>query len=171
MARTITASGDDAKASESTGFALWPDGDYIGEIIDVTAVKFGKPDSASPNRNKPAMNIKVRFTESGTGVGVGKKFVAWQIPDFEKFESGSSAFLFYQFYKAVGVEFPKAGETADVELPDHIDLLGQEIGLKISIEKGTGTYKDKNKVAAFFPASKGVEVKAPKEADEEFDLG
>lgn len=170
MARTITASGDDAKASESNGFSLWPDGDYIGEIIDVTATTYGKPESSSPNRNKPAMNVKVRFTESGTGVGVGKKFVAWQIPDFEKFESGSSAFLFYQFYKALGVEFPKAGETAEVELPDHIDLLGQEIGLKIVIEKGTGNYKDKNKVNGFFPASKGVAVTEAKEADEEFTL-
>lgn len=169
MGRIITASGDDAKAAETGGFALWPAGDYIGEIIDITKGTVAKQ---GPNKDKPGMNVKVRFTESGTGKGVGKKFVAWQVPDFEKWASGSSAFLFYQFYKALGIEFPKEGESFDVELPDHIDLLGQEIGLKLVIEAGDEKkgYKDKNKVAGFFAASKGVAVTEPTEADEEFEL-
>lgn len=169
MARTVHVSGDDAKAAESGGSFLWPAGDYIGEIIDVKEAEYAKQGA---NKGKPALNVKVRFTESGTGKGVGKKFVAWQVPDFPKFASGSSAFLYYQFYKALGVVFPKEGEEGEVELPDLIDLLEQEIGLKLEIEPGDAAkgYKDRNKVAGFFPASKGVEVKEPTEADDEFKL-
>lgn len=153
MAREVAVSGTDAKASESTGFKPWPAGNYIGTIIDVKATTFGK--AKTGNAAKPALNVTVKFTDSNTGKGEGKKFIAWRVPDFPKWESGSSAFLFYQFYKALGVVFPPDGEDGKVEIPDLEELLDQEIGITLKIEKDN---KDvpRNEVAGFFAASKGV---------------
>jgi hypothetical protein len=175
MARTVTVNGDDVKAAEGGGFKVYPAGDYIGEIIDVKAAKDGVA-KQGPNKGKPAINVTIKFTESGTGEGVGKKFIAWQVPDFQTWASGSSAFLFFQFYKALGVVFPKAGESGEAELPDFVDIIGQEIGVTLKIDgetlndDGSVKYAASNKVARFFLASEGVKVSEPTEADEEFEL-
>jgi hypothetical protein len=132
MARTRTISGDDVKAADEGGFALYTDGDY------------------------------------STGEGVGKKLIAWQVPDFDKFASGSNAWLYFQFYKALGVVFPKAGESEDVDLPELIDIIDQEIGFHLTIQEASGNYKAKNQVSRFFPASDGIEaVDAPPSKDDE----
>jgi hypothetical protein len=169
MARTATVSGDDVKAAEGGGFKVYPAGDYIGEIIDVKAAKDGAA-KQGPNKGKPALNVTIKFTESGTGEGVGKKFIAWQVPDFDKWDSGSVAFLYFQFYKALGVVFPKAGESGEIELPDLVDIIGQEIGVTLNIQAATEKYAASNKVAKFFPASDGVKIAEPTEDDEEFAL-
>ncbi|MGB4581380.1 MAG: hypothetical protein WBI91_05905, partial [Coriobacteriia bacterium] len=130
MARTVEVSGEDAKSSES-GFPVYAKGEYIGEIIDVknsVAAKQGL------NAGKPAIDLKVRFTESSTGEGIGKRFTVFRVPVFPEWASGSVAFLFYQFFKAVGVVFPEKGKGA-VELPDNEDLLGQEVGVILDIEE------------------------------------
>lgn len=155
MARSITVSGSDAKAAESTGFKPWPAGNYIGTIIDVKETTIGKVGSKSPNAKKPALNVTVKFTDSNTGKGEGKKFIAWRVPDFTKWASGEGAFLFYQFYKALGVVFPPDGEDGDVDVPDLEELLDQEIGIALKIEKDDKGVS-RNAVAGFFAASKGV---------------
>jgi hypothetical protein len=114
--------------------------------------------------------VTIKVTESGTGEGVGKKFIAWQVPDFDKWDSGSVAFLYFQFYKALGVVFPKAGESGEIELPDLVDIIGQEIGVTLNIQAATEKYAASNKVAKFFPASDGVKIAEPTEDDEEFAL-
>jgi hypothetical protein len=166
MGRTVTVDGDDAA---SGGSFLYPDGEYIGEIIDVQSAKDGYAKSGA-NKGKPAINVKFRWEEAQKDGHVGKKFVAWQVPDFPKFASGSAAFLYFQFYKALGVVFPKEGESGEVELPDFDDILGQTIGVRLSVEEGDVSkgYKDRNKVSAFFPPDKGITVTT--EASEEFDL-
>lgn len=169
MARTRTVNGDDVKAAEEGGFSLYSEGDYIGQIIDVKEVKFAKQGA---NADKDAFNVTIRIIESSTGEGVGKKFIAWQVPDFDKFASGSNAWLYFQFYKSLGVVFPKAGESGDVDLPELEDILEQEIGFHLVIEEASAANnnKAKNKVSKFFSADEGVEVAAPKEADDKFTL-
>jgi hypothetical protein len=165
MARTRTISGDDVKAADEGGFALYTDGDYIGQIIDVKEAPYAKQGA---NAGKPALNVTIRIIESSTGEGVGKKFIAWQVPDFDKFASGSNAWLYFQFYKALGVVFPKAGESEDVDLPELIDIIDQEIGFHLTIQEASGNYKAKNQVSRFFPASDGIEaVDAPPSKDDE----
>jgi len=168
MARTVTASGSDAKNSSGT-FKAYPEGEYIGEVIDIKGTAFAKSGAHSDKTKYPANNIQFKFTEAGPGDEfVGKKFTAWQVPDFFKFASGKSAWLAYQLYKAVGVEFPE-GEDVEVELPDLDDLYGEEIGIRLVREPqqdadgndlldDDGEVKYRNRVAAFFPASKGVKV-------------
>lgn len=150
MARTVSVSGEDAKNSESAGsYKPYPDGNYIGEIIDVTTDTV----KSEANKGLTRLNVKVKFTESNTGKGVGKKFVAWGVPDFSKWKTGGVAFEFYQFYKALGVQFPEG--DGDVDLPDLEDLIGEEIGITL---KTGGNLKGepRNEVDRFFPASKGV---------------
>lgn len=168
MARTVTVSGDDAKNSAG-GFKAYPEGEYIGEIIDIKTVAFAKSGAHADKAKYPANNIQFKFTEAGPGEEfVGKKFTAWQVPDFFAFASGKSAWLAYQFYKAAGVTFPEKG-NGEAELPDLEDLWGEEIGLRITREARTDANGDtvtdddgntvyQNRVAAFFPASKGVKV-------------
>ncbi len=168
MGRSVNVSGADAKSAESTGFKAYPEGEYTGKIIDIKGAAFAKSGAHADKSKYPANNIQVKFTEAGPGEEfVGKKFTAWQVPDFFKFASGKSAWLAYQFYKAVGVEFPEG--DGDVELPDLDDLYGEEIGIRISYEEaqdkdGNDVFDDngdqvyRNKVTAFFPASKGVKV-------------
>lgn len=167
MARTATVSGADAKNSAG-GFKAYPEGDYIGEIIDIKTVPFAKSGAHADKEKYPANNIQVKFTEAGPGEEfVGKKFTAWQVPDFFKFASGKSAWLAYQFYKSVGVVFPEG--DGDVELPELDDLWGEEIGIRITREERTDKDGDpvldddgnpvyQNRVSAFFPPSKGVKV-------------
>ena len=157
MAREIEVSGKTVTEAETSGNFVYPEGEYIGTIIDVKPSKGGFAKSGA-NEGKPALDIYVRFTESGTGVGEGKKFVAFRNPDFPEFASGKAAWLFFQFYKALGVEFPKGEDQASVELPDLEEIIGQDIGLRLGIEKGTGQFEgnDRNRVVAWFDASKGV---------------
>lgn len=161
MGRSVAVSGTDAVAAESSGSFVYPAGEYIGEIIKVDETKFAKQ---GQHKDYNALNVKVRFTESGTGVGEGKKFVAWNVPDFPKFASGKSAWLFYQLYKALGVVFPEG--DGDVDLPDFEDILEQEIGLRLEIEDSKNAAGEitgkRNRVVGFFPAKNGVkESKAP----------
>lgn len=157
MARTFKVDGTAAEEAAQGGqFTPYPSGDYVGEIIDV---KDSFAANSGPNR-KPTINVTFRIVESGTGKGVGKKFTAWRVPAFDKWASGKVAFQFYQFWKAVGVEFPKAGESAEVELPDNEDLMGELIGFELFIEDDNKG-QPRNNVRRFFPASEGVRDSTP----------
>jgi hypothetical protein len=166
MGRTVTVNGDDAQG----GTFVYPAGEYIGQIIDVQVAKdgFAKKGAHADKKKYPALNVKLKWVEAPNENHVGKKFVAWQVPDFPTFASGSAAFLYFQFYKALGVVFPKAGESGDVELPDFEDIVGEEIGVRLTVQEATEQYKASNKVGGFFPAEDGI--KTPTEANDEFDL-
>lgn len=171
MGRTVSGvSASEAKDAVSNKFPVYPAGEYVGEIVDI------KQDSikSAANKGKPTLNIQVKFTESSTGEGIGKKFTAFGVPDFPRWASDKVAFLFYQFYKALGVEFPEKG--GDVELPDLDDLWGQEIGVRLTVEEkeinGKTVTDDEgepvlqNRVGGFFPASKGIKATAAVDKDE-----
>lgn len=151
MGRTVSVSGDNAAASDS-GFPVFPAGEYIALIMDFKPSPYGFA-KVGANKGKPANNVSLKFIESGTGEGIGKKFTAFRVPDFAEFASGSSAFQFYQFYKALGVVFPGKGETFDVDLPDEEDIIGSEIGVRLVIDDGD---KPRNSVAGWFDPAKGV---------------
>lgn len=171
MPRTIEVSKEDVVASENTGGSfLYPAGEYIGKIIDIQPAKdgFAKQGAHADTKKYPAFNVKVEFTESGTGVGVGKKYVAWQVPDFPTFASGKKAWLFTQFYKALGfIDGEGSADLPDLsESEEAQDLLDREIGLRITIQEGQdnpagGKYPDRNRVDAFFAADKGVTESTP----------
>lgn len=159
MSRTVSVNG--AEASEATaGFSPLPEGDYIATIIRVKEGKFKGANSAGLAK----LEVEYKITESGTGEGVGRKIRDFNVPLVSKWNSGKSAFIFYQFFGALGVEFPEG--DADVDLPEDDDLYEQSIGLKIVQEED---YKDptitRNRISGYFAADKGVKVAAAKKED------
>lgn len=154
MARTVNVSGSDAKASENGGFAPLPVGDYIATIVGTT----DKAIKSEANKGLPTLDVQFKITESPDETLIGKKYTAFGVPVFPAWKNGKSAFLFYQFFKAVGVEFPKEGESGDVELPENEDLWGEDIGITAKVEKDNQG-KDRNNFG-FFPASRGLKADA-----------
>lgn len=171
MGRVISgASAEEATAAKS-GFKAYPAGEYIAKIIGTTEGKI----KSQKNKDKPILKVEFKFTEAGPGDQyVGKKYTEFNIPLFREWNGGAVAFLFYQFYEALGVKFPKGG--ADVELPDDEDIWGEEIGIRIgqeqSVKDGVAQVDDegnpvmRNKTVGFFPASKGVKVSVTADEDE-----
>lgn len=171
MGRVVSgASAEDAAAS-SSGFKAYPAGEYIGKIIGTKEGKF----TSANNKDKPKLNVEFKFTEAGPGEQyVGKKYTEFNVPLFGTWSSGAVAFLFYQFYEALGVKFPKGG--GDVELPDDEDIWGEEVGIRIGQEQSVkdgvpqvdadGNPVMRNKTLGFFPASKGVKVTADADSDD-----
>lgn len=168
MARTVNVSG--SKAAEATaGFPTIPAGKYIAKIVDVKEAKTeGK--SNPVNKGLPVLVVRYKITESSNGEGVGRQFTDFQVPLFKEWNTGSTAFTFYTFFKALGVEFPKKGEDGDVELPENEDIAGEEIGLVLGVEQKFGAPKGEttNKVKNYFAASDGLPE--PKETEDEFTL-
>lgn len=163
MARTISVSGDTAVEATQGAFPLLDDGDYIATIIGAEdqVVK------SEANKGLPTLDVQFKISE---GDFAGKKYKAFGVPVFEKWKSGKVAFQFFTFWGAVGVKFPKKGESFDVEIPDNEDLLGEEIGVRVTT-KPDRNGKPRNNFD-FFPASQGVS-EAPKPAavdDDEFVL-
>lgn len=168
MARIVSIDG--TKAAESAGgFALLPEGDWIAEIISTKDGVY----KSEKNSGVPKLELGFKIIE-GPDEFVGKKFKDFNIPMQGEWKNGTNAFMFYQFFEAVGVKFPKKGETADVELPDNEELWGVEIGVTSKIkpdDKGI----DRNNWTYFHP-SKGIK-NPPKigeagsaDTEDEFDL-
>jgi hypothetical protein len=174
MARTVTGvSAEDAAAAVSNRFPVYPAGEYIATIVDVEAKKI----QSAANKGKPVLKIKFKITESGTEEGIGKTYTEFNVPDFPTWSSGQTAFLFYQFYRALGVEFSGSGEA---ELPDLEDLFGEEIGIRLTVEEKTDKAGNKdtddegnpllqNRTGGFFSADKGVKMTVST-ADDKFTL-
>jgi len=161
MTRTVKVSGADAKDSTSGGVLL-PEGEYIATIIDVDEGVFKGANSEGIGK----LTVQFKVSE---GEFAGKKIKTFNIPLEGKWKSGSVAFLFYQFFGALGVEFPKDGD-GEVDLPDNEDLWEQEIGIVI---KHGPDYKDASvtraEVNGFFPAARGVK-KPPVAVDDDLGL-
>lgn len=172
MGRVVTGVSAEAAAEAKAGFKAYPAGEYIAKIIGTKeeAIKNGA------NKGKPVLKVEFKFTEAGPGEQfVGKKYTEFQVPLFKEWASGKVAFLFYQFYEALGVNFPKGG--GDVELPDDEDIWGEEIGIRLTQEQSRdangqpvvdaeGNPVMRNRTGGFFPASKGVKVTATADEDE-----
>jgi len=158
MSREVPVSGD-AAVSATSGFTPLKAGQYIGKIIDVKPGTF----KGANSKGQEKIEVQYKIIESGTGEGVNRKIKDFNVPLQGEWLNGSSAFIFYQFFGALGVEFPKKGESGTVTLPDDDELMGEEIGLNITIEDSNKKDDDDewikvNKVAGYFPASKGLKV-------------
>lgn len=175
MGRVVTGvTESEAKEAASNVFKAYPAGEYIGKIIGTKKTTVA---NSGANKDTPAINVEFKFTEAGPGESyVGKKFTAFRVPDAPKFASGKSAFLYFQLYKALGVVFADT-EDGETELPDYEDMWGEEVGIRLVQEqkedgKGNIVTDDDgnpvlvNRVAAFFPASKGVKVTVDAESDD-----
>jgi hypothetical protein len=176
MARTVSNVASEAREATS-GFKPYPAGDYITTIVDVETGTF----KSAANSGVPKLDVQFRIeepTEVGDRQVFGKKFKDFGIPDQPKWKNGNVAFMYYQFYKALGVDFSKDGE---VELPDYEDMLGEQIGVKLEVvqkvKDGKPQFEDdgvtpvlQNNVKGYFPASEGIKNVPAAGADDEFTL-
>jgi len=166
MSREVKVSGDEA-VNATKGFTPLKAGQYIGKIIDVKPGKF----KGTNSKGQDKIEVQYKIIESGTGEGTNRKLKDFNVPLQGAWLNGSSAFIFYQFFGALGVEFPKKGESATVTLPDDDELMGEEVGLNLTIEDSNkkdddGEWIKANKVAGYFPASKGLKVVVTADEDE-----
>ena len=156
MGRTFKNTAADAeKALEGGSAGPLPTGEYILRIDDVQDTKAG---NQGANKDKDALNLKLVVIESGTGKGVGRKVSAFRVPLFDKWAAGETAFEFFTFHKALGVDFSEDGE---VDLPDNDEILGQEIGAYLTIGEPNAKGNRFNEVKRWFPASDGVKESTP----------
>lgn len=165
MARTVVTSKSQAKAA-TAGFTPIPDGDYIAEIVGTKDAKV----KSEANKGKPTLDVDFRVVE---GSEEGRKFKVFGVPMFTEWASGSVAFLFYQFFGALGIKFDEDGET---ELPENEELWGQNVGVtaKSTYDKERDRY---NTQYYFFDPAKGIK-NPPKavgaagsdDTEDEFDL-
>lgn len=151
MARTVKNNA--AEAAEATkGFTPLKAGNYIAVITDVVEDEYSGPNSAGIGR----LTLEVKVTESpyGEGEGVGNKIKFVQVPLEGKWKSGKPAFQFYQFFKALGVDFSVDG---DVELPENDEIVTEEVGIVVGFRED---FKQPGKfwpeVKGFFDPSEGV---------------
>lgn len=141
------------KALEGGGGEPVPEGEYIVRIDDVQDAAFANKGAHADRKKYPALNLKLKITETGTGTGEGRKVSAFRVPLFSEFASGKSAFEFFTFHKALGVDFSAEGE---VDLPDNEEILGEEVGVYLTIGEPNAQGRSYNEVSRWFPASDGV---------------
>lgn len=156
MGRSFKNTAADAeKALEGGSVGPLPTGEYILRIDDVQDTKAA---NQGENKNLDALNLKMVVIEAGTGKGVGRKVSAFRVPLFDKWASGNTAFEFFTFHKALGVDFSEDGE---VDLPDNEEILGQEIGAYLTIGEENAKGQRFNEVKRWFPASDGAKESVP----------
>lgn len=156
MARTFTFNNaEEVKDSlkGGGGGGPIPGGEYILEITDAEDVEFAKQGA---HKGMPALKVEFRVVETGTGEGVGQKITDWRIPMFTHYKNAkqSPAFMFYQFWNALGVEL-----EGEVVLPENEDILGQRVGAFIDFADGEGQKdpsKVYNEIRRYFDPSEGV---------------
>lgn len=141
------------KALEGGGGGPVRVGEYIVRIDDVQDVAFANKGPHADKKKYPAVNLKLKIIETGTGEGEGRKVSAFRVPMFDEFASGKSAFEFFQFFKALGVDFSAEGE---IDLPENDDILGAEVGVYLTIGDPNEKGNRYNEVSRWFPASDGV---------------
>lgn len=144
MARSVNIAGSDIKDSKSTGFDPIPAGTYNVTIYDYE-VKQVKPGSANAGRDFLALQLRISEPQKGAN---RRLFV--NVFDFPRWapkagkSEGSVNFLFFQFYKALGVDFPD-GVDGEVDLPDYEDLQGSSVAVKVVITQDDYRFKNARK--------------------------
>lgn len=195
MARkvSVTKGAEEQAKSNSGVFKPLPAGKTINvSIFEAEETKIGK------GLNEGVTGARMQFKVSEGQAGANRRLFQ-SVYDVERWapkepgKEGAVNFLFYQFYKALGVSFPEDGE---VELPEIDELVGEELAVKLKIVPDTYRYdkavaewkaagekpEDKpskgdfltNEIKEFLPfdddvAEAGDDVAADDE--DEFDLG
>lgn len=96
------------------------------------AVVFEAKDAVSKSSGNPMYTVTYKITESGTGEGVGRKFTSYYA------HSEKAWFKAREFFKALGRKDIIDGiESGELEFPeiDDLEVLGEEINLKLKIEE------------------------------------
>lgn len=190
MARSVNVTGSDVKDSKGGGFDPIPAGTYNVTIFDKEVKQYKNGGNAG--RDYLALQLRISDGQKHSNrrlfVNVGD-FPRWA-PKNGKAE-GSVNFLFFQFYKALGVEFPEGVDGA-VDLPDYEDLDGAALAVKVVIKEDDYAFKNalkdwrgngekgdepepsqflKNEVKEFLPEQDADEFAVADEDDEDdFDL-
>lgn len=142
--------------------------------------------------NKGVTGVRMQFRISDGQNGANRRLFQ-SVYDVEKWapkpgkEEGAVNFLFFQFYKAIGVDFPEDG--GEIDLPEIEDLVGEALAVKVKIvhdkynyDKAVadGTLGDRtkgdfltNEISEFLPELDLDDVLDEDDADDEdeFDLG
>ena len=142
MARTVNLSGKDVKKSENTGFAPLPAGKYNVTVFDLDEGEYKN----GVNKGRPFLKLQLRISDGQKGanrrlfVNVGD-FPYWKNKDGSG-SDGASNFLYWQFYKSLGVVFPGKDEEDEVEvvLPDLEEIEGASLAVKVKIVKDEYAY-------------------------------
>lgn len=107
------------------------------------AVIFEAKNAVSKSSGNDMYTVTYKITESGTGQGVGRKFTTYYA------HSEKAWFKAREFFKALGrrdlIEGIEAGE---LEFPsiDDLEVLGEEVNLKLKIEEYATEDDDGNDV-------------------------
>lgn len=184
MVRKQQVSGADSKASEGGGtFEPLAAGVYNVSIFDHQVKQYGN--GANAGRDYLALQLRISDGQKGANRRV---FV--NVGDFPKWapKNGKEAnnFLFFQLYKALGVEFPDGDDITEVELPDYEDLNGSSLAVRLKIVEDDYAFKKavkegqkdavksdflKNEVAAFLPEQDAEDLVQDSAAEsDEFSL-
>lgn len=184
MGRTTKVTpGAAAKAAEGGAFKPLPAGIYNATIFEHSAAEIKNGD----NKGVQGLNIQFRISDGQKGAN---RRIFTHVWETEKWAKGSVNFLYFQFYKALGVEFKDAdgNDLEEVELPDLDELNGSPLALKLKVvvdsyqyDKAVkeGTLGDrakgdflKNEVAEFLPEQDltDVEDEAADDDEDGFDI-
>src|SRR6478609_8027823 len=139
MARSVKVSGADNKASQQSGtFEPLPAGVYNVDIYDHKIEQYKN----GGNAGRDYLNLHLRISDGQAGAN---RRVFVKVGDFPKWapKNGKEAvnFLFFQFYKALGVEFPDGDDLTEVDLPDFEDLNGSRLGVRLKIVQDAYAFK------------------------------
>ncbi len=137
MSRTTKVTpGAAAKAAEGNAFKPLPAGIVNATIFEHSAAEIKKGD----NVGVTGLNIQFRISDGQKGAN---RRIFTHVWETEKWASGSVNFLYFQFYKALGVEFKDAdgNDLEEVELPDLEDLNGSPLALKLKVVPDDYQYK------------------------------
>ena len=171
MARTVNLSGKDVKKSENTGFAPLPAGKYNVSVFDLEESEYKSPN----NKGKPMLRLQLRVSDGQKGANrrlftnLGD-FPYWGKKDGSG-EDGSPNFLYFQFYKALGVVFPSKDEEDEVEvsLPDLDEIEGATLAVKVKIVNDDYAYKKAQE--AWIEAKDAAEAKGKPFTEEQPEQG
>lgn len=143
MARSVKVSGADNKASEGGGtFEPLAAGVYNVTVFDHQVKQYNN--GANAGRDYLALQLRISDGQKGANRRV---FV--NVGDFPKWapKNGKEAnnFLFFQFYKALGVEFPDGDDITEVDLPDYEELNGSPLAARLKIVEDDYAFKKAQK--------------------------
>lgn len=138
MARKVSVSAQDVKDSKGKAFGPLPAGKYLMNIYAVTDDEFKN----GPNKGREKISVQFQVAEGQ------KKANARIFQDVGLFprwapkngaSEGANNFLFYQFFKAVGVTIPEDG--GEIEIPDNDELTGEQVVIDLKVEQDDYKYR------------------------------
>lgn len=142
-----------AEAVSTTAPDLLPEGPYEFYIYEATLSEYS---DKSKNPGRPKLDLVLKVAE---GPHAGRQVWEYNLPMFGTWSGGATAFTFYQFVAALGIEIPEDG---NVSIPDPEFLVGERIKAKVYHDTyGDNTNAKVKKYLAQDASVEAVESVAP----------